>query len=214
MEKVIIFDYDGVIVDSLDSYEEAVIATFQKNGCNQINSRESFLELFDNNFFESAIKVGIPREKIPAILKELEMNLQPLQTKLKLFDGIREVLAQLEKKCKIYIMTSNLTDIVKTHLKLQNITAFEDIIGADKEVSKIKKLEKIKLKYPNSEFFYVGDTKGDMIEGELAGAKTIAVTWGWHDAGRLKEGNPDYMVSKPSEILKILKIYGQSTPTR
>ncbi len=203
MNKIIIFDYDGVIVDSLNIYEKAVISTFQKNGCTQMNSRESFLKLFDNNFFESAIRVGIPREKIPAILKELEMNLQPLQTKLKLFDGIREVLAQLEKKAKIYIVTSNLTDIVKSHLNSQNITAFEDIIGADREVSKIKKLETIKSKYPNSEYFYVGDTKGDMVEGKLAGVKTIAVTWGWHDKKRLEEGSPDFVVEKPSEILSL-----------
>lgn len=205
MNKIVIFDYDGVIVDSLDVYEKAVILTFHKNGFNQISTRESFLGLFDGNFFESAIKIGIPREKIPAILKELESNLHPLQAELKLFDGVKETLAELAKKSKIYIVTSNLTDIVKAYLESQNITAFEEIIGADKEVSKVKKIEYIKSKYPNGDFLYIGDTKGDMIEGKQAGVKTVAVTWGWHDAKRLNEGNPDYMVSKPSEILSIIE---------
>ena len=205
MEKIIIFDYDGVIVDSLDVYEKAVISAFNKNGYNQINSRESFLALFDGNFFESAVKIGIPAEKMPAIIKELEPNLLSLQKDLKLFDGMREILAELSKKYKIYIATSNLTNVVKAYLKSQSIAGFEEIIGADKETSKVKKIENIKAKYPDSEIFYVGDTKGDMIEGKQAGAKTIAVAWGWHDIGRLKESEPDYITKKPSDLLLIVK---------
>jgi phosphoglycolate phosphatase len=205
MEKIVIFDYDGVIVDSLDVYEKAVISVFNKNGFNQINSRKSFLDLFDGNFFESAVKIGIPPEKMPEIIKELEPNLLALQKDLKLFDGIREILAELAKKYKIYIATSNLTNVVKTYLESQNIMGFEEIIGADKETSKVKKIESIKAKYPDSEIFYVGDTKGDMIEGKLAGVKTIAVAWGWHDVDKLKEGESDYMVKKPSELLSVLE---------
>jgi phosphoglycolate phosphatase len=204
MNKVIIFDYDGVIVDSLDVYEKAVILAFNKNGFNQINSRESFLALFDGNFFESAVKIGIPAEKMPEIIKELEPNLLSLQKDLKLFDGIREVLAELAKKYKIYIATSNLTNVVKTYLESQNIKSFEEIIGADKETSKVKKIENIKVKYPDSEIFYVGDTKGDMIEGKQAGVKTIAVAWGWHDVERLKKGKPDYISKKTSDLLLII----------
>jgi len=204
MKKIIIFDYDGVIVDSLDAYEKAVISAFSKNGFNQINSRESFLALFGGNFFEGVIKIGIPAEKMPAIIKELEPKLQSLQGELKLFDGIREILAELTNKCKIYIATSNLTNVVKTYLESQNIAGFEEIIGADKKTSKVKKIENIKEKYPDSEIFYVGDTKGDMIEGKLAGAKTIAVAWGWHDIGRLKEGKPDYIAKELSDLLLII----------
>jgi len=205
MEKIIIFDYDGVIVDSLEVYEKAVISAFNKNGFNQINSRESFLALFDGNFFESAVKIGIPAEKMPAIIKELEPNLLSLQKGLKLFDGIRKVLAVLAKKYNIFIATSNLTNVVKTYLESQNITGFKEIIGADKGKSKVKKIENIKAKYPDSEIFYVGDTKGDMIEGKLAGAKTVAAAWGWHDIGRLKEGKPDYIAKKPSDLLLVVE---------
>lgn len=132
-------------------------------------------------------------------------SLQPLQTELKLFDGVEETLAEIAKKRKIYIVTSNLTDIVKAYLESKNITAFEEIIGADKEMSKVKKIEYIKSKYPDGEFLYVGDTKGDMIEGKQAGVETIAVTWGWHSVAKLKEGKPDYIAEKPSDLLLILE---------
>lgn len=205
MKKVIIFDFDGVIVDSLDVYEKAVISVFQKNGFSQINSRKSFLALFDGNFFEGLIRIGgVSSEKIPALIKELNPKLQSLQGELKLFNGIREVLLELSSKCKIYIATSNFTDVVKSYLRSQRMENFESIVGGDQEKSKVKKIENIAAKHPGKEIFYVGDTKGDMIEGKRAGAKTIAVTWGWHDTKRLKEGNLDYIASKPSEILSII----------
>lgn len=204
MKKVIIFDYDGVIVDSLDVYEKAAISAFQKNSCNQITSRKSFLDLFDGNLFESMIMVGIPHEKIPAILKDTESNLWTLQKELKLFDEIKKTLAELAKKCKIYIVTSNLTNIVKAYLESQNIASFEEIIGADKEINKVKKIDYIKSKFPDSDFLYVGDTKGDMIEGKLAGTKTVAVTWGWHSEERLRKANPDFVVKSPDELVSLI----------
>lgn len=206
MEKIIIFDYDGVIVDSLDAYEDAVLAVFKKHGITQINSRETFLDLFEDNFFASAKKLGVSSEKMPEIVKELEPELISLQSNLRLFDGMREMLGKLAGKCRLYIVTSNLSSVVEAYLKSQNISGFEEIIGAEKETSKAKKIEAIKAKYPKCEIFYVGDTKGDMIEGKKAGAKTIGVAWGWHGADRLKEGEPDYIAEKPGELLEILDV--------
>ena len=138
-------------------------------------------------------------------MKELAPRLQSLQKDIKVFNGVPELLAELAKKCKIFIVTSNLTEVVKSFLEARNITVFDEIIGADKETSKIKKIEQIKSRFPDGEFLYVGDTKGDMIEGKQAGVKTVAVTWGWHSVAKLQEGKPDYMASKPSEILSIIE---------
>ena len=59
-------------------------------------------------------------------------------------------------------------------------------------------------RYQDLPAFYVGDTKGDMIEGRQAGAVTLAVTWGWHSAEKLTEGTPDNMVLTPVELEKLL----------
>lgn len=201
---VIIFDYDGVIVNSLDINEKSVISAFQKNGCYQINSRKLFLDLLDGNFFESAINAGIPRKKIPTILEDWELDLRPLYAELKLFDGIKKTLIKLAEKCKMYIVTSNFSGIVRAYLESQNIMIFEEVIGVDKEVSKAKKLGYIKSKFPNTEFLYVGDTKGDIIEGRLANIKTAAVTWGWHSEERLRGAKPDFVIHSPNELVALV----------
>ena len=42
------FDYDGVIVDSLEIFRENLIRACKMNGCNQI-SEGNFLDLFNGN---------------------------------------------------------------------------------------------------------------------------------------------------------------------
>ena len=45
----------------------------------------------------------------------------------------------------------------------------------------------------------------DIRQGKLAGAKTIAVTWGFQSAAILRIENPDYMANSPNDILDIIK---------
>ena len=59
-------------------------------------------------------------------------------------------------------------------------------------------------RYRDLPAYYVGDTKGDMIEGKKAGAVTVAVTWGWHTADNLAEASPDHTVNTLSALENIL----------
>ena len=52
MENILIFDYDGVIVDSLDIFMKDLISACKKNGFNQISTKDIFLNLFDGNMYE------------------------------------------------------------------------------------------------------------------------------------------------------------------
>jgi len=202
--NILIFDYDGVIVDSLEIFMEKVITACKKHGSNQVNTKEDFLNLFDDNLYVNLIERGISKETIPKLIEDFLIGLKE-QRKIKLFNGIEEMLQKLSKGNKIIIITSNLTNVVEDSLKLKNIDCFEEVIGADKETSKVKKIETIKSKYKCNEYFYIGDTKGDIIEGKKADIKTIAITWGWHNEDKLKEESPDYIISTPDELVNLFE---------
>ena len=202
MSNVLIFDYDGVIADSLEIFMKKVIAACIKHGSNKVNTKEYFLNLFDDNLYASLIERGISKETIPKLIEDFQIGLKE-QKKIKLSSGVKEMLVKLSKHNKIIIVTSNITGVVEESLKLKNIDCFEEVMGADKETSKVKKIEAVKSKYKNNEYFYIGDTKGDIIEGKKAGIKTIAVTWGWHNEDKLKEENPDFIVHSPQELLDL-----------
>jgi phosphoglycolate phosphatase len=59
-------------------------------------------------------------------------------------------------------------------------------------------------RYPGLSAYYIGDTKGDMIEGRKAGAITVAALWGWHAVEKLEEGAPDHFVRSPEALLDLL----------
>ena len=201
-KKIIIFDYDGVIVDSLEIYAKLFVEACKKYGYQQINSKEKFLKLFERNIYDSMMIMGINEDKIKKILNHLEIISMRHQHRIVFFDGMKEVLSSLSNKHRIIIVTSNITSVVEDFVKKQNVI-YDEVIGADKELSKVKRIESIKLKYKSADYFYIGDTMGDIIEGKLAGVKTVAVSWGWHNTDKLKSVSPDYIVKSPSELIEL-----------
>ena len=49
----------------------------------------------------------------------------------------------------------------------------------------------------------VGDSPADIMSGKQAGVKTVAVKWTHLDWLKLQEQEPDYVLQKMSDILKI-----------
>jgi phosphoglycolate phosphatase len=205
MKLAIIFDFDGVIVDSYEIFKDAFMAACFENGYHQISTKEEFLNLFDGNLYESLEHTGIPAEAIQQILKKFKEDTYLNHNNIKLFNGVREMLTKLAENNKIFVVSSNLTSIAEDMLRFHKIFYFEEVLGSDKGTSKVKKIEAIKAKLPGYDFLYIGDTKGDMIEGKLGGAKTVAVTWGWHSRERLLSGKPDFVIDEPGELVDLVK---------
>lgn len=205
MSNVLIFDYDGVIIDSLDIFMENFIHACKKQGFNQIASKKEFLKLFEKNMYESMFEMGMTKEQILKIVYFMRDQLIKNQDKIKVFPSIHETLKDLSKNNTLVIVTSNDTGVVEKFLKNNNLEFFDEIYGSDKEPSKTAKINKIKQKYPERNYYYIGDTTGDIIEGKNADIRTVAVTWGWHPEEKLVGVSPDFLIKKPEELINTLK---------
>ena len=200
MKNVLIFDYDGVLIDSFDLFMDHFLSSCRKYGFKGVYNKESFLKLFNGNMYESMFNMGLSKEQILKIVLNVKKSLIKDQEKIKFFDGIKESLENLSKNNILIVVTSNDTEVVERYFKSKKIDFFDEIVGSDKEPSKIKKIEYIKSKYSGENFYYFGDTTGDIIEGKNAGVKTVAVTWGWHDKAILKNEEPDYILESISDL--------------
>ena len=199
------FDYDGVIVDSLDVFATTFIAASHACGYTGIRTHEQVVRLFDGNFFETLAQLGLSSDKINEILGDAhERKMQRHLAEVRPFQGMHESLNVISNQNVLTVITSNDSQLVWKFLEKEGITCFDEVMGADKEKSKAKKIQKTMARFQDLPAFYVGDTKGDMIEGKQAGAVTVAVTWGWHSAEKLTEGTPDHMVHTPAELEKLL----------
>jgi len=203
---LIMFDYDGVIVDSLDVFARAFLASCKVCGYDGIRTPEQFKALLDGNFYESLRQYGLSKKLINAILGErFTREVQEHMHEITLFDGIKNILKSLANRHVLIVVTSNVTHVVQQLFDREEIDCFQSVMGAEVEKSKIKKIQKAIARYHQRPAFYVGDTRGDMLEGRQAGAATIAVTWGWHPEEKLREAEPDYVVHSPAELLKLFE---------
>ena len=94
--KLLLFDFDGVLVDSLDVYEKTVTDCLEQIGQPLTRGREEFLELFEGNFYESLVQKGVNMDKFMAASVDILSKVN--YAEMKPFDAIRPVLRELEEK--------------------------------------------------------------------------------------------------------------------
>lgn len=202
-KKVLLFDYDGTIVDSselvLDSYNQIA----EKYGLSEIDSNGEFVSLYDENVFNSLMKKGLPASRVSEFFADWRKPYFTNHASLKAFPKMKEIIKELSKHAEIYIITSNSTDAIEKSIENLNIKGIRKVIGGDVERSKVQKIKQIKKEHSDEEVYYIGDTKGDVKEAKEAGVKSVAVTWGLHDRKRLEKEKPDFIVDEPEELLEI-----------
>lgn len=126
-----------------------------------------------------------------------------------IYPEIPKVLSQLKEKTN-YICTS------KPHLYANQIVEhfnlashFSKVYGAELDGRLSNKGELIELILKQNaldpkEVTIIGDRKYDILGAKRAGINSIGVTWGFGSKNELREAQPDYLVEKPTDLLKIL----------
>jgi phosphoglycolate phosphatase len=201
-DKLFLFDFDGVLVDSLGLYEKSVNVCLERIGQRPVQTREEFLDLFEENFYSAIAKRGVDVDRFMAVLKTVTPTLDYSVTRP--FTDLVPVLAELKKHHVLVIISSNSSSAIRIMLERHGFAPyFDDILGADFSFSKVEKIRYAKEHFgTNGEHcLYVCDTAGDIREAKEAGVKTVAVTWGWHPRERLERAIPDVIVDKPEELL-------------
>jgi phosphoglycolate phosphatase len=204
MRPLFVFDFDGVLAASLEPFERAVRAACARAGYPRLlATRADFLALFDLNFYAGLTAAGLPEERRGEFMALLQQELLRGAAEVRCFPGVAQMLAQLAGHATICLVTSNLAAVVQGILERHGIGAIAEVAGAEQGAGKVARIRAMCERHPHDIAFYVGDTAGDMIEGREAGARTVAVTWGWHDRQRLLARHPDHIVDRPEALLAI-----------
>ncbi|HOD34840.1 MAG TPA: HAD family hydrolase [Syntrophales bacterium] len=203
MEDLFIFDFDGVIVDSLGLYEKSVNVCLETMGLSPIGSREEFLSLFDDNFYEAIARRGVDVRAFTKVAASVAPTLD--YDSVRPFPELIPVLKKLRKGKRFVIISSNSARAIRLILKRHGLErCFDDILGYEFMLGKSEKILHAMKAFgtERERSYYIGDTKGDIKEARSAGVKTIGVTWGWHPRERLAEAGPDYLIDSPEELLE------------
>lgn len=201
-KKVIIFDFDGVIIDSWEHAYEGNLRTFPN-----LKSGEH------RNFFNGNIHEELKKMPEPVYSYEEQQKwwdeVHVLKKKdLPVFDGMKVVLKKLSENYILSINTSSDAVSTKNYLQGNDIDFFDSIYGTEISKSKIEKFNKI-LNHYNVEAkdcFFVTDTVGDIKEAKVLSIPTILVTWGYQTEEHFDAVEDDVMgiANKPEEIFNFI----------
>ncbi len=206
MKKVIIFDFDGVILDSFEIVLRELGNLHQKFHLPEL-TKEKLTELFDGNFWENHKALGLDEENENKLKEALKEALACTQTEMPFFNGIKEVIKELSKTFRLIILSSNHAENISKRLEHEGLgDAIVDVSGTETPGNKKEKIQEI-IRNTEGSVIFVTDTKGDLLEAKDLDVTKIGVTWGYHSKEKLMEGNPSIIVSAPKELLKIISIF-------
>ncbi|MCJ8279093.1 MAG: HAD-IA family hydrolase [Rivularia sp. ALOHA_DT_140] len=206
-QKVIIFDFDGTIADTVDALVNIANSLAVEFSFAPITPEEFLLlkNLTSREIFKYS---GIPLFKIPFLLKKVKRELKNKIPELKPIQGIPEALLELQENgSRLGIITSNSKGNVREFLKINNLDNFFEfvhtgvtIFGKTTIINNVLKQRQIKTQ----DVIYVGDETRDIEASKKAQIKICSVTWGFNSEEALSKENPDFLIHHPRELLEIV----------
>jgi phosphoglycolate phosphatase len=204
-KPLFLFDFDGVIVDSLKEATDAIgifLSTFNIKK----PTIEEIRRMYHKNIFDSFKELGVPDDGYPKLYSIIKERSVQYESRIPLYEGVNDLLSAL-KNDGIYIVSSSSTRAMEKYLEKYELSKyFKGVLGAENGTSKVEKINKIlEIENPDLErTYFVTDTTGDIKEGKRVGVKTIAVGWGYHHQEDLLAENPDYFFLKMDDFIKTI----------
>jgi phosphoglycolate phosphatase len=203
--EVVMFDFDGVIVDSLDIFGNAFLEACNAAGLEGFTRVEDLLAVMEDNYYAGMRARGVGDDDGAEVLRRLGASLVKARRWLKPFPLMPQVLEELSDVRTVIVVTSSPDEVVGGWLRAHDIHGVAEVAGAGAALSKVDKIRALRERFPGQDvYWYVGDTSGDVREAREAGATPVGVAWGWHEPEQLHEAGAERIAQTPAELLAIL----------
>lgn len=209
MDKVIIFDFDGVLADSFSTVYEINRRAAEYLGRDL--SQSTYRDLFKGNIHEN-------------LKGSLDLNTEEAQKfnqyKFSIFDSLYnaenvslfefapELITQLSNNAELRIVSSApekaISAVLENNGILQYFSSISGINKLGKKVTFREMLEGDVAKGLSPKYFFITDTVGDIREALGFPIKTVGVGWGFHKLADLASQKPDRVIEKYTDLLDLL----------
>ena len=210
MKKIVIFDFDGVIVESAPYFMERyrnLAKAFDKKF--DIKNMEEFRDWYDSKWENNYFQMGFTKEELSNAILKTRAKVDYLE--IPHYKGIEKVFEILSKK---YLLTiASCTYYKELEKKLKQIDIFKYISyispgdghGSDKKIivgDVIKNLD-----IPPTNAIMVGDTEMDIKSALENGIKSIGSAYGWQNYKKLEKAGAVGIAFKPEDIIGLVDKY-------
>ena len=216
MTSTVLFDLDGTLLDTEMDFTPILNELLLQHGKLAVHSE--FIRKHVSNGARAMICAGFgideTHEKHPSLLQQMLSTYEERihQSKAELFKGIASLIRSLEDKSIIWGIVTNKPGrfthpLLKYFPELKNsaiVVCADDLENSKPDPEGILLACK-QLGVSPEKVFYVGDHPKDVEAASRAGAKSIAVRWGYlPEEPAIENWHADAIVSTPQEILDFL----------
>lgn len=213
MNKMVIFDLDGTLLDTLDDLCNSVNYSLRTN-----NFPERSLEEV-RTFVGNGIRLLIERSVPEGTSKELiDKTFECFKTyyavhcndKTKTYPGVMDMLKELKKNgYKIAVLSNKAQYAVTKLCDIYFNNLLDDAVGARENVAKKPSPDALYICAENNNInlnnvIYVGDSDVDVATANNAGVRGIALTWGFRSRELLIKCGAENLADNTDELLQIL----------
>ena len=208
--RAVIFDMDGVIVDSEPLHEQAFLDVMRDLGYghNHGIDFDAYVGRSDFELWEDFIAKNKPPQSLEELMAmkrrrvtEVVKQLQPI------FAGLPELLEVLAARCRLALASGSERAFIETVLSLKNLRRFFPVIVSASEVEHGKPAPDVFLRTAGllgvapRNCWVVEDSKPGVMAALAAGMKVVAIT-NTHPANELRDAT--HVVQTYEEIGRLL----------
>lgn len=204
--KNIIFDWSGVVRDTVTNQMWIINQIFKKYGVREI-STEEFRENWKQPpalFYQKYLPEGYNEEERTKLFQELQLD-KDCPKAVAFPEVVKLIHTCKESGYFLAVVSSDFPETLLPEVQkygLENV--FNEIItdANDKlePVQKIIKDNNLNLQ----DTFFVGDSNHEVDVAKKVGIKSIAVTWGFTSEQKLSAHDPDYIAHNTEELESVI----------
>ena len=217
MAKTLIFDFDGVLIDSKNMYVELIHRAFSDVNID-ISSERIAQHLIPSikGTIDNVCPLDIPNRQ--SIIKSIELKAIELTSTIgldyiSLNENSKSVLAEFKARgFSIYLLTNSHSAFINKVLALYSLEPFfKAVLTLDSGYgSKFEALKHIASQeaIDYSELIYIGDTRKDVELAQEVGCKIIIIfdkySWDFPNEQEIQDLEPDFMIDSLADLVSLL----------
>lgn len=208
--KLIIFDFDGTIVDTKKLYYFSILRELKIAGYHSGKAEQRLIANLGMRLPELLKRIGVKNRKEIATMKGRINNYV-----IKNSESIKrcphvDAIKNLKKDFHVIVISNSVSSFIRRIAKRLKIEGyFSRIIGGESFVDKAKVFKSLFREYSIKphEAVYVGDRAYDAVVARKAGCKSIIIAnrCSWNSPADILKAKPDYVISNLAELREILK---------